>query len=134
MLTGINHIGIAVKSIDEASRVYVGVLGARQEGEVHQFPEQEMAAVMLSVGNGSIELLEPIGTDGLIARFLESRGEGVHHICLEVDDIDKELKSLSEKGVRLIDKEARQGLEGRIAFIHPRAMNGVLVELVEVKK
>ena len=130
MLVGINHIGIAVKNLDEATRVYVSVLGA-QPGEVHRLPEAGMGATMLSVGNAKLELMEPIGTEGPIAKFIESRGEGVHHICLEVDNINKELDSLSAKGVKLVDKEARQGLEGMVAFIHPKAMNGVLVELVE---
>jgi methylmalonyl-CoA epimerase len=89
---------------------------------------------MLSVGNAMLELIEPVGTEGVIAKFIESRGEGIHHVCLEVDDIDKTLASLAAKGVRLIDKVAREGIEGRVAFIHPKAMNGVLIELVEKKK
>jgi len=130
MLVGISHIGIAVKNLDEATKVYVSALGA-QPGQIHRSPEAGMAAIMLSVGKARLELMEPIGTEGPIAKFIESRGEGVHHICFEVDDIDKELESLSTRGVKLIDKEARRGLEGKIAFIHPRAMNGVLIELVK---
>ena len=130
MLLGVSHIAIAVRNLEEAAKVYVDALGA-QSGEIHRSPEAGMGAIMLSLGNTKLELMEPIGTEGPIAKFIESRGEGIHHICLEVDDIDKELESLSIKGVRLVDKEARRGLEGRIAFIHPKAMNGVLVELVE---
>jgi methylmalonyl-CoA epimerase len=133
MLKGISHIGIAVRNLDEAIKVYTEALGAKLEG-IHRAPEAGMGAAMLSVGGDKLELMEPIGTEGPIAKFLESRGEGIHHICIEVDDIDKVLKSLSAKGVRLIDKEARKGLEGRIAFIHPKAMNGVLIELVEKGK
>lgn len=129
----ISHLGIAVKNLDEAIKVYTEALGIQLE-EIHRAPEAGMAAAMLSVGNAKLELIEPIGTEGTIAKFLESRGEGIHHICLEVDDIDKTLASLSAKGIRLIDKQAREGLEGRIAFIHPKAMNGVLVELVEKSK
>ena len=130
MLTGISHIGIAVRNLDEAIKVYTETLGAKLE-EIHRAPEAGMTAAMLSVGGDKLELMEPIGTEGAIAKFLESRGEGVQHICLEVDDIDKTLEFLSAKGVRLIDEKAREGLEGRIAFIHPKAMNGVLIELVE---
>jgi methylmalonyl-CoA epimerase len=93
-----------------------------------------MNAAMLAVGDSHLELIEPVGTEGTIAKFIESRGEGIHHVCLEVEDIDKALADLNAKGVRLIDKVARQGIEGRVAFIHPKAMNGVLVELVEKKK
>ncbi len=130
MLLGINHIGIAVRDLDEAINLYVSALGI-QPGEIHQSPSAGMKVAMFSAGNAKIELMEPIGTEGPIAKFIESRGEGVHHICFEVDDIDKELDSLSTKGVRLVDKEARPGLEGRIAFIHPKAMKGVLVELLQ---
>lgn len=130
MLLGISHIGIAVKNIAEAAKVYVDALGATP-GQIHRSPDAGIAAIMLSLGNTNLELLEPIGTEGPIAKFIENRGEGVHHICFEVDNIDKELKSLSAKGVKLIDAQARNGIEGKIAFIHPKALNGVLVELVE---
>jgi len=133
MLKGISHIGIAVKNLDEAIKTYCEALGAKLE-EIQRAPESGMSAAMLSVGSNKIELMEPIGTEGAIAKFLESRGEGVQHICLEVDDIDKTLESLSAKGIRLIDEKAREGLEGRIAFIHPRSMNGVLIELLERSK
>ncbi len=130
MLKGVNHTGIAVKNLDEAIKVYTEALGA-ELGEIHNAPEAGMRAAMVSVGGDLLELIEPVGTGGVIARFIESRGEGIHHICVEVDDIRKTLASLSEKGVRLIDTEPRQGIEGLVAFIHPRSMNGVLIELVE---
>jgi methylmalonyl-CoA/ethylmalonyl-CoA epimerase len=131
MLEGINHIGIAVKSLDEAVRGY-GALGAKQEGEVHK--AADMNAVMLAVGESKLELMEPAGNGGVIGRFLESRGEGVHHICIQVDDIVSALASLKAQGVRLVDEKPRQGLEGLVAFIHPKSLNGVLVELVQVPK
>lgn len=133
MPTKISHLGIAVKSLDEATKVYTEALGIKVD-EIHRAPESGMNAAMLSVGNAMLELIEPVGTEGTIAKFIESRGEGIHHVCLEVDDIDKTLASLAAKGVRLIDKVAREGIEGRVAFIHPKAMNGVLIELVEKKK
>ena len=129
----ISHLGIAVKSLDEATKVYTEALGIKVE-EIHRAPESGMNAAMLDAGNAMLELIEPVGTEGTIAKFIESRGEGIHHICLEVDDIVTTLDSLAAKGVRLIDKEPRQGIEGKVAFIHPKAMNGVLVELVEKSK
>ena len=78
-----------------------------------------------------LELIEPVGDGGVIGKFIESRGEGIHHLCIEVDDIRKTLADLADKGVRLIDTEPRQGIEGMVAFIHPKSMNGVLIELLE---
>ncbi len=129
----IGHIGIAVKDLDAAIKTYAEALGLKHEETVRS-PETGMAAAMLSAGNASLELIEPIGTEGVIARFLENRGEGIHHISIEVDDIVKSLESLSAQGIRLIDKVPREGIEGKIAFIHPRSMNGVLIELVEKPK
>ena len=131
MLEGINHIGIAVKNLDEAVKGYAA-LGAKQEGEVHK--AADMNAVMLAVGESKLELMEPAGGGGVIGRFLESRGEGVHHICIQVDDIVAALASLKAQGVRLVDEQPRQGLEGLVAFVHPKSLNGVLVELVQVPK
>jgi methylmalonyl-CoA epimerase len=132
MLKGVNHIGIAVKSLDEASKAYCDGLGGKAEKELHR--TADMTAMMVEVGETKLELIEPIGTSGTIAKFIESRGEGIHHICVEVDDIVKTMKDLSDKGIRLIDKEPRQGIEGKVAFVHPKSMNGVLVELVETPK
>ena len=132
MLKGINHIGIAVKSIEEAKKAYGEGLGGEVEHEIHR--SADMAAIMVSVGKTKLEFMEPAGDGGVIGKFLESRGEGAHHICIEVDDIVKAMKDLAAKGMRLIDKEPRQGIEGKVAFVHPKSMNGVLVELVEVPK
>jgi methylmalonyl-CoA epimerase len=132
MLKGINHIGIAVKSLNEAIKAYGGGLGGEVDKEVHH--SADMAAQMVSVGETKLEFMEPAGAGGVIAKFLESRGEGIHHICIEVDDIVKTMKDLADKGYRMIDKEPRQGLEGKVAFVHPKSMNGVLVELVETPK
>jgi len=132
MLKGVNHIGIAVKNLEEARKAYCDALGGKAEKDLHR--TADMAALMVEVGGTKLELIEPIGTTGTIAKFIESRGEGIHHICIEVDDIIKAMKDLSDKGIRLIDKEPRQGIEGKVAFVHPKSMNGVLVELVEVPK
>ena len=132
MLKGVNHIGIAVKSLDEAIKAYGDGLGGKVDHEIHR--SADMAARMVAVGETKLEFMEPAGSGGVIAKFLESRGEGIHHICIEVDDIVKAIKDLSDKGYRMIDKEPRQGLEGKVAFVHPKSMSGVLVELVETPK
>jgi methylmalonyl-CoA/ethylmalonyl-CoA epimerase len=129
MLKGISHTGIAVKNLDEAVKAYQA-LGAEM-GEIHEAPESGMRAAMISAGSDMLELIEPVGDGGVIGKFIERRGEGIHHLCIEVDDIKKTLADLSEKGVRLIDTEPRQGIEGMVAFIHPKSMNGVLIELLE---
>jgi methylmalonyl-CoA epimerase len=132
MLKGVNHIGIAVRSIDEALQAYVEGLGGKADKETHR--TADMAARMVEIGETKFEFLEPIGTGGVIAKFLESRGEGIHHLCVEVDDIKQAIQNLSDKGFRMIDKEPRQGIEGLVAFVHPKSMNGVLIELVETPK
>jgi methylmalonyl-CoA epimerase len=129
----ISHIGIAVKDLDQAIKTYTEALGIKLD-EIVKSPETGMAAAMLSTGNASLELLAPIGNTGVIAKFLENRGEGIHHVSIEVDNIVKTLKSLSARGVQLIDKVPRDGIEGKVAFIHPKSMNGVLIELVEKQK
>ncbi|MBN2239307.1 MAG: methylmalonyl-CoA epimerase [Dehalococcoidales bacterium] len=128
MLKGISHTGIAVKNLDESIKAYQ-VLGAEM-GEIHDAPESGMRAAMISAGGSTLELIEPTG-EGTIKKFIESRGEGIHHLCIEVDDIVKTLAELEAKGIRLIDKVPRQGIEGKVAFIHPKSMNGVLIELLE---
>jgi methylmalonyl-CoA/ethylmalonyl-CoA epimerase len=129
MIKGISHTGIAVKNLDEAVKVYQA-LGA-ELGEIHNAPESGMRAAMVSAGGDTLELIEPVGEGGVIGKFIESRGEGIHHLCIEVDDIKKTLADLANKGIRLIDTKPRQGIEGMVAFIHPKAMNGVLIELLE---
>ncbi len=129
MLKGISHTGIAVKNLDEAVKTYQS-LGA-ELGEIHDAPESGMRAAMISAGEDMLELIEPVGEGGVIGKFIESRGEGIHHLCIEVDDIKKTLADLADKGIRLIDTEPRQGIEGMVAFIHPKSMSGVLIELLE---
>lgn len=129
MLKGISHTGIAVKNLDEAVKVYK-TLGA-ELGEIHNAPESGMRAAMVSAGGDMLELIEPVGDGGVISKFIESRGEGIHHLCIEVDNIRKTLSDLADKGIRLIDTEPRQGIEGMVAFVHPKSMNGVLIELLE---
>jgi len=126
----IHHVAIAVRSLDEALRFYRDTLGLPVHEQAVR-DDQGVKAALLTIGESEIELLEPLGPDTPVGRFLERRGEGIHHICLQTDGIDKELADLKAKGVELIDREPRQGLVGRICFLHPRATNGVLVELAQ---
>ncbi len=130
MIKKVDHLGVAVKNIDEALGLYRDALGLNVE-KVQEQPSDGVKVCFLPVGDSEIELLEPLSGEGPLAKFLESRGEGVHHICLEVDDIDRELNNLAEKGVQLIDKQSRPGAVGRVAFLHPRSTKGVLLELVQ---
>ncbi|MFC2033045.1 methylmalonyl-CoA epimerase [Chloroflexota bacterium] len=130
MLRGIHHVGIAVKNLDEATQNYKSALGVKVQS-VHEVPDPGLRIAMLPVENSIVELIQPTGTEGTIAEFIASNGEGVNHICFEVDDIKKELAALSAKGIPLRDKESRQGVVGKIAFLSPEGMNGVTIELVE---
>jgi methylmalonyl-CoA/ethylmalonyl-CoA epimerase len=132
MLVGIDHIGVAVKNLDEAVSVYRDVLGFKLEG-THVLAERKVRVAFLSAdGETKIELLEPLGSDSTIARFLETRGEGIHHFAVKVKDIEKTLAELQTKGVALVDDKPRLGAEGKkIAFVHPKSTKGVLLELCE---
>jgi methylmalonyl-CoA epimerase len=127
----IDHLGIAVRSIDEALKVYRDVLGISVK-EIEEMPNQKLA--MLPVGASAVELLEATSPDAAVAKFIESRGEGLHHMAFRVDDIDKALADAKAAGLRLIDETPRTGAGGsRIAFLHPKSACGVLIELVERK-
>jgi methylmalonyl-CoA/ethylmalonyl-CoA epimerase len=130
MKTRIDHIGIVVRDVQEALTAYGAALGLPLK-EVVDVPDQGVRVAFLPVGESNVELVQPTADDTGIARFLEKRGEGIHHLCLEVEDIEAALARLKEQGVPLIDRVPRQGVHGRVAFIHPKGMHGVLVELVE---
>lgn len=130
MIGRVDHIAIVVRDLKAALAVYEGALGLTCS-HTEKVPEQEVTVAFLPTGDSEIELLEPTGTDSGVARFLEQRGEGMHHICLEVDDIEATLADLAARGVPLIDKTPKQGVYGRVAFIHPRGAHGVLIELME---
>ena len=125
----LDHIGIAVRSLD-AAKIYEA-LGLEIE-HVEVVETQKVKTAFLSVGDSTLELLEPTGPDSTIAKFIEKRGEGIHHICLRVDDIEAHLARLKEQGYRLINESPVPGAHGcRVAFLHPAAGNGVLIELSE---
>ena len=131
MIKKVDHIAIAVKDLDEALSTYEKIFGLKPE-KIEDVPEQGVKAALIPIGEGSeVELIQPINTEGGVAKFLEKKGEGIHHIALEVENVDQELKSLAAQGVELIDKEPRSGLAGRIAFLHPKSTRGVLYELCQ---
>lgn len=131
MIMGLNHVAIAVNKIDEALEVFERQLGWKLE-KTQIVEQQKIKAAILLMGDTKIELLEPTGTDSAVAKFLEKRGEGIHHLAVTVSDIEGHLKELKEKGIALIDEKPRLGMEGtRIAFIHPKSTKNVLIELVE---
>lgn len=127
----IDHIGIAVKSLTEALKVYEGAIGLKVSG-FDEVDDQAVRVAMLSIGESRIELLEPTRPDSPIEKFMAKRGEGIHHIAVRVDNIEETLKRLQASGVRLIDSSPRRGAHNtRIAFIHPSSTHGVLMELVQ---
>lgn len=130
MIDRVHHVGIVVPSADEAIAFYRDVMGLVVTAD-EVIMEQGVRGVLLALGENEIELLEPVVEDTGVSRFLESRGPTLHHICFNTDDIDGELARLKQQGVDLIDETARDGLAGRVAFIHPKAMHGVLVELAQ---
>ena len=130
MIGELSHIGIAVRNLDRAQDVFYSLFGSKVHSDT---ATDEMRASFVEVGDISLELMEPVADEGVLAKFLGKRGEGIHHICFEVDDINAELQSLALKGIELVDKQPRQGLEGKIAFLHPRSTQGVLIELVQKK-
>lgn len=131
MIKRIDHVAIVVQGLNEALKFFQETLGLELEGTASE-PEQHVTIAYLPVGDSEIELLEPDETDSGVARFLERRGEGMHHICFEVSDLDAALARLKAAGVELINEEPVTNRRGwRLAFVHPRSAHGVLVELYE---
>ena len=126
MIRGSAHIGVVVKDVEQAAKLYRSIFGVEVSPTIDA---EDMKVSLIKIGNSEIELMEPTDSDGPTGKFLAKRGEGIHHICLEVDDIKGALQHLSQEGIELVDKTPRQGLEGKIAFLHPRMTNGVLLEL-----
>lgn len=127
----INHLGIATKGIDEALKFWEDALGL-ENVHTEVVDDQKVRVAMLPIGESRVELLEPTSDDSPISKFLEKRGGGIHHIAIDVDDIEASLAQLKAKGMRLIDETPRIGAEGcLVAFVHPASTNGVLLELVQ---
>ena len=130
MIDLLHHVGIVVKDADRALSFYRDVVGLPVVAD-SVLDDQGVRAILLAVGENELEILSPTRSDTGVSRFLESRGETLHHLCFRTDDIAREIARLDEAGVELVDREPREGLAGRVAFLHPRAMRGVLVELAE---
>lgn len=130
MIKKIHHVGIAVRSLEEALAFYRDVLGLPVQVQA-EVADQGVRAALLSVGNSEVELLEPLSPESAVGRFLERRGEGMHHICFETDDVAAELEGARAKGIELVDQRPRRGLAGMICFLHPRSNHGVLVEFAQ---
>ena len=131
MIGKINHLGIAVKSLAESEKQWKDVLGLKKIGE-EEVAGQKVKVAMFKVGESKVELLEATSPDSAIAKFLEKRGEGIQHICFQVDDIKQALAEMKAKGAPVIDAEPRIGAGGhKVAFLHPKGFNGVLIELLE---
>jgi len=127
----IDHLGVAVQSIEEALSFYERVLGITASG-IEEIPSQKVRVAMLPVGESKVELLEPTDPSGPVGRFIEKRGEGLHHVAFRVEDVEAALDRARDAKVKLIDETPRRGAHGtRIAFLHPASTNGVLIELVE---
>jgi methylmalonyl-CoA epimerase len=129
----IDHVAIIVGNIEQALQFYRDTLGIVPSA-VKEVPSEQVRIAFLPLGGpqgSEIELIEPMNADSSLAKFLEKRGEGLHHICLEVDDIDAALQEMREKGAPVLDTQPRIAAEGRAIFLHPKGTNGVLLELIE---
>lgn len=131
MVGKVDHIGIAVSNLEESIKFYEDVLGMKLHG-IEVVEEQKVKVAFLPIGDTEIELLESTDKEGPIAKFIEKKGEGIQHIAYRVDDIEKALEEMKQKGIRLIDEKPRYGAGGaKIAFLHPKSTNGVLIELCQ---
>lgn len=133
-LAALHHVAIVVRSIDTSLPRYRELFGWIPESDAFTFPSQRVRLCFLPTGPAPaprIELVEPLDSESGVARFLASRGEGLHHVCLESDDLPGDLAAVAAADAELIDREPREGAHGRVAFIHPRSLNGVLWELLE---
>lgn len=131
MVKKIDHIGIAVKNLDETLNFYENILGLKSAG-TETVEEQKVKVAFLPIGDTEVELLESTEEDGPIARYIAKNGEGVQHIAYKVDDIEKAIEEMKENGIRMIDEKARYGAGGaKIAFCHPKSTYGVLIELCQ---
>ncbi|MFQ5473422.1 MAG: methylmalonyl-CoA epimerase [Dehalococcoidia bacterium] len=128
MIEKIHHVGIAVHDLDESLKFYRDTLNLHVHAQ-EEVEDQGVRAALLTIGQSEIELLEPLSSESPIGKFLERKGEGLHHICFETPDVDAELEAVKSRDVAVIDQKPRKGLAGMICFLHPKASRGVLVEL-----
>ena len=129
----IDHIAIAVNSLEDSIKVYTALLGV--EPELETIPAEKVKTAIYDLNGVSLELIEPTGKDSPIAKFLQNRGEGLHHVCLKVDNLEETMDELKEKGIDIIDEIPKIGAEGKkIVFLHPKSTGGVLFELNSAMK
>ena len=129
MYKRLTHIGIAVNDVRKSAELFATLFGKREE-HTEEVVDQKVVGAFFKIGESGVELLEPTSPDSAVAKFIEKRGEGVHHLSFEVDDIDAEIGRLKREGFQMIDEKPRTGADGyRIAFLHPKSTNGVLVEI-----
>lgn len=134
MLKKINHIAIAVNNIEEAAKFYKDVLGLNLS-DIEVVAAQKTRAGFFRIGESTIELVQPSEPDSPLVKFLETKGQGIHHICFEVDDVEAEVKAFLGKGVTMADQKPRPGAhQTKVAFAHPKSSSGVLIELCELPK
>ena len=134
MIKKINHIAVAVNNLEEAAKFYQTVMGLTLSG-VEVVPAQKTRVGFFKIGESNIELVQPAEPDSPLVKFLEAKGQGIHHICLEVDDVEAEVKSFLEKGATMVDQKPRPGAhQTKVAFVHPKSSGGVLIELCEYPK
>ena len=130
MLKKIHHVGVVVPNLEQAMSLWRDLLGLRLT-KSQTVQDQGVKAALLQVGESEIELLEPLSPDNGVGKFLARRGGGLHHVCFETEDVERELEGAKAKGIQLIDQKPRPGLAGMICFLHPRATRGVLVEYAQ---
>ncbi len=131
MLEKLDHIGIAVKDLDQAIKLYKDVFGI-EPSLVYESAYTKAKIAFISIGETRVELIQPSNPESVVGKFLEKKGEGIHHISFKVKDVDQSLTEIESKGVQLIDKKSRQVRENeRVAFLHPKSTNGVLFELIQ---
>ena len=131
MLKKIDHIAVAVNNVEEAAKFYENILGLRLSG-VEVVTAQKTKVGFFKIGESTIELVQPAQPDSPLVKFLETKGQGIHHICFEVEDVEAEVKAFLEKGATMVDQKPRSGAhDTKLAFVHPKASSGVLIELCE---
>ena len=134
MLKKLNHIAIAVTNVEEAAKFYEQVLGLKLTG-VEVVTAQKTKVGFFKIGESNIELVQPAQPDSPLVKFLETKGQGIHHICFEVEDVEAEVKAYLEKGATMVDQKPRPGAHNtKVAFVHPKSSSGVLIELCELPK
>ncbi len=130
MITKVHHVGVVVRDIEQAMRFWRDTLGLTLH-KLEAIPEQGVLAALLTVGDSEVELLQPTVADNGVARYLERKGEGLHHICFQSDDVERDLNAMKARGTEMIDQTTRVGIAGHICFLHPNAMDGALIELCQ---